>query len=97
MRILHKKTHIDFMGQTKMAFALSAILMALSIGSLATRGLNFGLDFTGGLLIEVSYPSAPLIAEVRANLGDAGLDGSVVPTFCTATGSVVRIPPRSYA
>jgi len=95
MRILNRKTRIDFMGQRKMAFALSAILMALSIGSLATRGLNFGLDFTGGMLIEVSYPSAPLIAEVRANLGDAGLDDAVVQTFGTAMDIVVRIPPRS--
>ena len=95
MRILSKKTRIDFMGQRKMAFAMSAILMALSIGSLATRGLNFGLDFTGGMLIEVSYPSAPRISEVRANLGAAGLDDAVVQTFGTATDIVVRIPPRS--
>lgn len=95
MRILNRKTRIDFMGQRKIAFALSAILMALSIGSLATRGLNFGLDFTGGMLIEVSYPSAPRIAEVRANLGDAGLDDAVVQTFGTAMDIVVRIPPRS--
>ncbi|MCH7507435.1 MAG: protein translocase subunit SecF [Proteobacteria bacterium] len=95
MRILNRKTRIDFMGQRKMAFALSAILMALSIGSLATRGLNFGLDFTGGMLIEVSYPSAPRIAEVRANLSNAGLDDAVVQTFGTATDIVVRIPPRS--
>ncbi len=95
MRILNRKTRIDFMGQRKMAFALSAILMALSIGSLATRGLNFGLDFTGGMLIEVSFPSAPLIAEVRANLSSAGLDDAVVQTFGTAKDIVVRIPPRS--
>ena len=95
MRILNRKTRIDFMGQRKIAFALSASLMAISIFVLATRGLNFGLDFTGGMLIEVSYPSAPLIAKVRANLGDAGLDDAVVQTFGTATDIVVRIPPRS--
>ncbi len=95
MRILNRKTRIDFMGQRKIAFALSASLMAISIVLLATRGLNFGLDFTGGMLIEVSYPSAPLIAKVRANLGDAGLDDAVVQTFGTATDIVVRIPPRS--
>ena len=95
MRILNRKTRIDFMGQRKMAFAMSAILIALSVGLLATRGLNFGLDFTGGMLIEVSYPSAPRISEVRANLADAGLDDAVVQTFGTATDIVVRIPPRS--
>ena len=95
MRILNRKTRIDFMGQRKMAFAMSAILMTLSVVLLATRGLNFGLDFTGGMLIEVSYPSAPRISEVRANLRAAGLDDAVVQTFGTATDIVVRIPPRS--
>jgi len=95
MRILNRKTHIDFMSRRKMAFIISAILMVLSIVSLATRGLNFGLDFTGGMLIEVSYPSAPLISDVRANLDDAGLDDAVVQTFGTASDIVVRIPPRN--
>ncbi len=94
MRILNRKTSIDFMGRRKMAFLISVILIGLSIVSLATRGLNFGLDFTGGMLIEVSYPSAPLISDVRANLDAAGLDDAVVQTFGTASDIVVRIPPR---
>jgi preprotein translocase subunit SecF len=68
--------------------------MVLSVVSLATRGLNFGLDFTGGMLIEVSYPSAPKISGVRANLENAGLKDAVVQTFGTASDIVVRIPPR---
>ena len=95
MRILNRKTHIDFMSRRKMAFLISAILMVLSVVSLATRGLNFGLDFTGGMLIEVSYPSAPLISDVRANLDDAGMDDAVVQTFGTASDIVVRIPPSN--
>jgi len=95
MKILNRKTNIDFMGRRKMAFMISAILMVLSVVSLATRGLNFGLDFTGGMLIEVSYPSAPLISDVRANLNNAGLDDGVVQTFGTASDIVVRIPPRN--
>ncbi len=95
MRILNRKTNIDFMSQRKKALVMSAILMVLSVVTLVTRGLNFGLDFTGGMLIEVSYPSAPLISEVRANLDGAGLDDAVVQTFGTASDIVVRIPPRN--
>ena len=94
MRFLNRKTHIDFMGKRKIAFVLSAILMVFSITTLAMKGLNFGLDFTGGMLIEVSYPSAPAIGDVRANLASAELNDAVVQTFGTASDIVVRVPPR---
>ncbi len=95
MKILNRKTQLDFMTHRKVALTLSIIVMVLSIASLVVRGLNFGLDFTGGMLIEVSYPSAPKIADVRAHLNDAGLDDAVVQTFGAASDIVVRIPPRS--
>lgn len=94
MRFLDKKTNFDFMGKRKIAFVLSAILIVLSIAALVTRDLNFGLDFTGGTLIEVSYPAPPEISDVRSNLSDAGMDDAVVQTFGAATEIVVRIPPR---
>ena len=95
MRIFDKKTNFDFMSKRNVALVLSATLIIISIGSLVTRGLNFGLDFTGGMLIEVSYPDAPRIADVRANLESAGLVDGVVQTFGTASDIVVRIPPRN--
>ena len=94
MKFLNKKTNIDFVGQRKIAFIFSICLIVLSIVMLVTRGLNFGLDFTGGTLIEVSYPSAPAVSDVRAHLSDAGMDDSIVQTFGTPTDIVVRIPPR---
>jgi preprotein translocase subunit SecF len=97
MRLLSKKTNIDFMGKRNIAYVASAILIVLSITSLATRGLNFGLDFTGGMLIEVTYPSAPKIATVREHLEAAGLTDAVVQTFGGASEIVVRIPPRDEA
>ncbi len=94
MQILNRKTNIDFIGKRKIMFAVSAILIALSITALSVFRLNFGLDFTGGTLIEVGYPVAPDTNEVRANLENAGLDDAMVQTFGSATEIVVRIPPR---
>jgi preprotein translocase subunit SecF len=95
MRFLSGKTHIDFMGKRKIAFVVSAVLMVLSISVLVMKGLNFGLDFTGGTLIEVSYPSAVKISDVKANLKSADVSDAVVQQFGTASDIVVRIPPRS--
>jgi preprotein translocase subunit SecF len=80
------------MSRRKIALIFSTIMIIASITSLAVRGLNFGLDFTGGTLIEVAYPSAPDTAVVREQLASAGFD-SVVQTFGAATDIVVRIPP----
>jgi preprotein translocase subunit SecF len=92
MKFLNHKTNIDFMSRRNMALIFSSVLIVISIASLTIRGLNFGLDFTGGTLIEVGYPSAPDTNEVRANLAAAGFD-SIVQTFGAATDIVVRIPP----
>jgi len=92
MKFLNKKTNIDFMGKRKIAFVASLILIILSITTLFTRDLNFGLDFTGGTLIEVSYPTAPEISDVRSNLAEAGMNDAVVQTFGAASDIVVRIP-----
>jgi preprotein translocase subunit SecF len=95
MRLLIRKTNIDFIGKRKIAFVVSAALIVISIASLTLRGLNFGLDFTGGALIEVAYSKAPELQQVRDNLRAAGLDDAVVQTFGLDTEIVVRIPPRS--
>lgn len=95
MRFLNRKTHIDFMGKRKIAFVLSAVLIVMSITALVTMRLNLGLDFTGGTLIEVSYPSAVEVADVKANLRNADVTDAVVQQFGTASDIVVRVPPRS--
>ena len=53
MKFLNRKTNIDFMSRRNIALILSSILIIASIVTLSTKGLNFGLDFTGGTLIEV--------------------------------------------
>jgi preprotein translocase subunit SecF len=95
MKILKQKTNLDFMGKRKLAFIVSLLAIVLSIGMLTVRGLNFGLDFTGGTLIEVSFPGDADTELVRSNLREAGLNDAVVQTFGAASDIVVRVPPRS--
>ncbi len=95
MELFRKQTNIDFMGKRRLALIVSAVLLLIGIGSLVTRGLNFGLDFTGGTLIEVSYSEAPVLADVRQALADAGFDDAVVQTFGAENDIVVRLAPRN--
>jgi len=92
MEIIKSNTTIDFMGKRNIALIFSAILIVIAIGSLFARGLNFGLDFTGGTLVEVSYPQAADLTEVRGQLDSAGFDNFTVQTFGTARDIVIRVP-----
>ena len=91
MRFL-KSTHINFMAHRKVALTISLIVIIAGFASLAGRGLNYGLDFTGGTLIEVGFPAAPELSVVRKSLDDAGFNDAVVQTFGTARDIVVRLP-----
>lgn len=92
MDLIRTNTHIDFMGRGNLALVFSAVLIIASIGALVTRGLNFGLDFTGGTLVEVSYPTAPDLGAIRSALDSAGYENYTVQTFGTSTDIVVRLP-----
>lgn len=92
MDIIKNDTDINFMGQRKMALAFSVLLIVASIVSLGIKGLNFGLDFTGGTLIEISYSEAPELADVRSTLTESGFEEFTVQTFGSARDIVVRIP-----
>lgn len=83
---------INFMGARKIAAAFSIGLVLLSIGSLAVRGLNFGLDFTGGTLVEVVYEQAEPLSNVRSALAEAGYADAVVVNFGADTDVLVRLP-----
>ncbi|NBD96083.1 MAG: protein translocase subunit SecF [Gammaproteobacteria bacterium] len=92
MDIIKSDTKINFLRFSNIALVISALVLAVGIGSLVTKGLNFGLDFTGGTLIELHYPQAPEMNEVRQTLEQEGFEEFVVQTFGTASDIVVRIP-----
>lgn len=94
MELFQKQTQINFMGKRRLALIFSTVLIVIGLTSLVTRGLNFGLDFTGGSLIEVGYSEAPELSSVRQALTEAGFDEAVVQTFGAETDVVVRLAPR---
>ena len=77
MMVLIKKTNIDFIGKRHIFFALSALMLAASIGSMAVKGLNLGLDFTGGTLLQVRFENKVTTAEVREAMNKAGIEASI--------------------
>ncbi|HHJ18151.1 MAG TPA: protein translocase subunit SecF [Gammaproteobacteria bacterium] len=95
MQILSEKTQIDFMGKRKIAMVFSALLIIISFTSLFTRGLSFGIDFTGGTLIEVAYPETADLGEIRDLLAEAGYADAQVQHFGTSRDVLIRIAPRA--
>lgn len=94
MRQLARDLKFDFIGKTRIAVIISAVLIIGSLVSLGTRGLNLGIDFTGGTLIEVGYQQPADVNAARGALGNAGFPEAVVQTFGTTTDVLVRIAPR---
>lgn len=97
MRNLIQDLDIDFMGKRQLALYISATLLLISIAAIAIRGLNFGVDFTGGYTIEVGYDSAPDLNNIRSVLAATDLPDSVVQTFGTSTDVLIRMAPREEA
>ena len=94
MELFRRATHIDFMGQRRITIALSVALFILCAGSLLVRGLEFGIDFTGGTLVEIGFPEAADLNQVRTALGEAGYGDAVVQNFGTARDVLIRLAPR---
>ncbi len=94
MRLLSKETSIDFMGLRRIAVPLSVILIVCSIALLATRGLQFGIDFTGGTLVELEFEQAADLNAIRTTLGDEGFNDAVVQNFGTTRDVLIRVATR---
>jgi preprotein translocase subunit SecF len=88
-----KQTNFPFMATRKVWYTLSAILMIGSVVSFATRGLNLGIDFTGGVSANATFPQSANVDEVRAKLGQAGFKDPQVQNFGSSRDVAIRLPP----
>jgi len=91
---IFRNTNYDFLGQRKLAMVISIVLFVVSIGALIVRPLNFGIDFTGGTLIELGYAKPAELADVRNALVAGGYGDAVVQHIGSAREVMVRVPPR---
>lgn len=82
----------DFIGQRRLAMIFSGLLLLVSIGSLATRQLSWGLDFTGGTLVEVHYGESADLGAIREQLVQSGYEGALVVSFGTDQDVLIRLP-----
>lgn len=96
MSFLNEDTNYDFLKVRKFAFALSAILIIASIVSFFTKGLNYGLDFTGGTLVEVGYEQDADLPKIRQQLDDININGAVVQNFGSAKVVQIRMPQQDH-
>ncbi len=86
---------IDFMGKRNIACMVSALLLLISVGSLAFNGLKLGLDFTGGTAIELLYAEEPNLAEVRSLIEAAGYEGASVQTIESKKNLLIKLKSDS--
>ena len=87
---------INFMGVRKLCAAFSITLILASLISLAVQQLNWGLDFTGGTLVEVNYSDTADLNAIRNTLANEGYEGATVVSFGTDRDVLIRLP-HGYA
>jgi len=89
-----KKIEFNFMGARKITSVISVLLIIFSIVSLSYKGLNLGIDFTGGTLVEVGYPETVDLDKIRQSFGNSDFSNAAIQYFGSAKEILIRIPPQ---
>jgi preprotein translocase subunit SecF len=97
MEFFHKVTRFPFMHTRKVWYGLSALLIVSSLALVLIRGLNLGVDFTGGVVVETNFAQPPNIESLRTDLAAAGVAGAQVQAFGSSRDILVRLPPDPNA
>jgi len=93
MQLINPDLNIDFLGKRKIALAVSAMLVLIALASLvpSIRGLNFGIDFTGGTLVQMHFKESPNIADIRTALKPVGYEKAIIQQFGSENEILIRI------
>lgn len=97
MKFFARVPNIDFMAQRKVGLIVSAILTVSALLLVLVRGLNLGIDFSGGVLVEVEYPQTVELDVVRGDLATAEYERAVVQYFGSSNAVLIRLPPAENA
>ena len=97
LRIVPANTNFDFVGRRRLAYPLSALLIILSLGAFFTQGLNFGIDFRGGILIEIKTDGPADVAELRTTVGGLNLGEVQVQEFGAPDDVLIRVQQQDGA
>jgi preprotein translocase subunit SecF len=97
MELFPSNSKIDFLGWRKVSIVVSIVLVIISIGLITTRGLNYALDFTGGVLVEAAYEQPVEIAQVREALAKGGFENALVQTLGGTREVSIRLQAQADA
>ena len=91
MEFFHKVPHIHFLGARKPAMIMSVVVLLAAVASLSVHGLNFGVDFTGGVTVQVAYPKSADLKQVRSDLAASGFENAIAQNYGTPQEVLIRL------
>ncbi|MBU6470561.1 MAG: protein translocase subunit SecF [Gammaproteobacteria bacterium] len=94
MEFFHKVPNINFLGLRKFTFAASIAVLILAVVSLSIHGLNFAVDFTGGVTVQVAYPGPANLQQIRSTLVADGYKDAITQTYGTPDEVLIRLQPK---
>lgn len=94
MEFFHKVPHINFLGLRKFTFSASIAVLILAVVSLSIHHLNFAVDFTGGVTVQVAYPEPANLQQIRSELAAAGYKDAIAQTYGTPEEVLIRLQPK---